>query len=323
MKKFLLIVIVLLVALSASVNAATVRDVGVDIILNDDRSADWVVNINYHENVLNSDYFILSTITNVETFIGNNSIQCEVIREIVGNSILCDDIDTDKITYKFTTPSIINSLEDFMQFSYRLPVSQIIDNIHVRASLPLGMAVVDSSSLTGTGLNPFEPLFGNEGSDGRIIYISWDIEQPALGDPIDMSIIYEEIGSIEQQAEQLVAIVILIAVVAVIAFYFIYSRKSNIKDILPILTEGERRLMTIIIREKKPVDQRDVVKELDYSKSKVSRIVSDLVKRGLVEKKAKGRTNLLKMKTPKTMPEETEKTDKKKDDIVKKLLGKE
>ncbi|MBI4896125.1 MAG: hypothetical protein HY832_01095 [Candidatus Aenigmarchaeota archaeon] len=67
---------------------------------------------------------------------------------------------------------------------------------------------------------------------------------------------------------------------------------------MPILTEHERKVLEIVIRDKK-VDQRKVVKETDFSKAKVSRIVQDLLLRGVLEKVRKGRTNILTLKTAK------------------------
>ena len=65
---------------------------------------------------------------------------------------------------------------------------------------------------------------------------------------------------------------------------------------MPILTDNERKVMEIILDSKKPIDQREVVRKTDFSKSKVSRIVQNLTERKIIEKIPKGRTNILKLK---------------------------
>jgi len=54
--------------------------------------------------------------------------------------------------------------------------------------------------------------------------------------------------------------------------------------------------MEILLREKGEVDQRTIVRETDFSKPKVSRVINDLIERGLVDKISKGRKNLIKLK---------------------------
>jgi uncharacterized membrane protein len=51
-----------------------------------------------------------------------------------------------------------------------------------------------------------------------------------------------------------------------------------------------------VLREKGTVDQRQIVRETDFSKAKVSRIISNLVERGVLEKEVKGRKNLIRLK---------------------------
>ena len=74
------------------------------------------------------------------------------------------------------------------------------------------------------------------------------------------------------------------------------SKRHKVKNILPVLTEGERKIMEILLREKGTIDQRTIVKETDFSKAKVTRVINDLEKRGLVDKISRGRKNLIKLK---------------------------
>ena len=85
-------------------------------------------------------------------------------------------------------------------------------------------------------------------------------------------------------------------IAATFIFFIYFFRKRFARDIIPILTDNERKIVEILLREKKEVNQRSIVRETDYSKSKVSRILRNLESRGLVERSRKGRTNMVKFK---------------------------
>ena len=63
------------------------------------------------------------------------------------------------------------------------------------------------------------------------------------------------------------------------------------------MTQNERKVIEILLNEKKDIDQRRIVKETDFSKTKVSRIIQGLVEKDLIEKIPKGRNNLIRLKT--------------------------
>ena len=266
----------------------------VEIYLQEDGTADWFVFLNYDENVTRSDYYVLADIVNFEVFANEERIMCSASERGLGTSILCEDINTREIEYRFKVRGIISISDNLRIFSYKFPITQLTNNFSAVIKLPLGSFLTDPTKLEGTGLSPFEPVSGEEGSDGRRIFVRWSLYKPELGDSISVSIIYEQVIA----GQVLIAIgagIIFIIIFAILSFF----RKRSMKAILPVLTEGERRVMEIIIRDKE-VDQRKIVKECDYSKSKVSRIIHDLEKRDLITKVSKGRKNLITMKKEKT-----------------------
>ena len=62
-----------------------------------------------------------------------------------------------------------------------------------------------------------------------------------------------------------------------------------------MLTDTERKVMEIVMR-KGEVDQREIVRETEYSKAKVTRVIQDMESRGMLEKTRKGRRNIIKLK---------------------------
>lgn len=288
MRFFVLIGILLL----SSIGNAQLNSWNIDISIEDDDTAYWVVTLDYKEPIDKTDYFVTSRLTGIEVSANDQFIDCEVSEKELGTSILCEEINATKIIYKFRTLDLVDILQDLRIFNYRFSITRITDQFSVIVKLPLGKGVVEKSKLQQTGLLPFEPIWGQEGSDGRRIFILWNLENPELGTSLDASVIYERITEVSI----ITIFAVIIVSIAVMLFFILSLRKRTIKDVLPVLTEGERKVMEILIREKNTVDQRKIVLETDFSKPKVSRIIQNLINRGLIEKTPKGRTNMIKLK---------------------------
>ena len=287
--KYLLVAIFLL---AATAHAALV-DWTVDISVNDDGSNDWVAALTYNETVIKSDYFVLSKIMNLEVFADNKSVFCDVTEEI-GTSIVCKDIEAKELVYKFHTKKFVDNLQKLMIFRYPFSITERVERFHISLKLPLGTAIVEETKLGNTGLRPFEPEFGREGSDGRRIFISWTFDKPVLGQTINAYAIYENVLGFDPFTNFIIIMSVIVGGFIVLLVYI--SKKRRVRDILPVLTDSERKLMEILLREKGEVDQRILVKETDFSKAKVSRIINELIGRGLLDKISKGRKNIIKLK---------------------------
>ncbi|MBI2172810.1 MAG: hypothetical protein HYT73_01195 [Candidatus Aenigmarchaeota archaeon] len=274
---------------------ASLEEYNIDVSINDDGSTDWLVKLDYTNITTKSDYFIFGTPANLEVTADGSPIKCSATSN-VGVSIICNNVNSKSVVYKFRLENSIENIRDLRRFSYKFSITQFTDRFAASIKLPLGAALVETSRLSGTGLQPFEPSFGREGSDGRKIYIEWISNIPKLGETYDISIIYEDIQPINQQI--LPFFVIIAALLAIIGGFIVYNKKFRVssKNILPVLAENERKVMQILINEKKDVDQRKIIKDTDFSKPKVSRIIKELVGRGLVEKIPKGRTNIIRLK---------------------------
>lgn len=287
------------IILFAPVNAAIINW-NVDVSINDDTGTDWTVILTYDNITDRSDYFILSRITNVEVFADTTLVNCDITQDI-GTSIVCTDLQANEVTYKFHAKGLVDNVQNLKIFHYPFSVITTVEKMQITVKFPLGSALVEGGELNGTGLKPFEPDFGREGSDGRRIFINWVFDKPTLGQTLNVSAIYELISGFDPFTTFAI-ILALIIISFILALMFVF-RKQRVKDLLPVLTNGERKAMEILLREKGEVDQRVIVKETDFSKAKVSRIINDLIERGLIEKISKGRKNLIKLKKEIKRPE--------------------
>ncbi len=306
MRFYFLVAVLFLLSLTPSY--AALEEWDVDVSVNTDGSNDWIIKLTYNESVAKSDYFVLSRIFRVEVLANNQTILCDVTEDI-GTSIVCDDIHASEVIYKFHTKDFVDNIRDLKMFRYPFSVTQVVGKMNIALELPLGTALVEESQLTGTGLKPFDPNFGRQGSDGRRIFIEWEFDKPTLGQTINISAIYEILGGFDPFT--LFFVILALIVIAFLTILWYYSKRHNVKNILPVLTEGERKVMEILLREKGTVDQRVIVKETDFSKAKVTRVINDLEKRGIVEKVSKGRKNLIKLKKEvKQLKQQNEKQEK-------------
>jgi predicted transcriptional regulator len=295
MRAYLVVALFLTIA---TANAALMEwDAAISV--NDDGSNDWTVTLTYNTTVTKSDYFILSAVQDLEVKADNVSINCDITEDI-GTSVVCKDISASQVVYKFHTKKFVDSLQKLKIFRYPFSVTQPVEKMRISLELPLGTAIVEDLKLGSTGLKPFEPDFGRQGTDGRRIFVTWNFEKPTLGQTINVYTIYEILG-----VDQFMLFGVIITTIIVVFLIVLYtvSRSHRIADILPVLTESERKVMEIILREKGEVDQRVIVKETDFSKAKVSRVINDLIARGLLEKHSRGRKNLIKLKKEVKRPE--------------------
>ncbi len=285
-----------------SLTFAGLTEWSTDISLNDDRNADWIVVFRYNESVTKSDYFVLSRIQNVQVLADDAPVQCSLLED-VGTSILCNNIKASKVTYKFRSIGAARQIRNLLIFSQKFSLTQLTDKFSVVVRLPLGTALVEKARLEGTGISRFEPSWGREGTDGRRISVEWVATEPKLGETYDISVVYEQVS-----IGEIPVVPVLLTLLAILAVaYFMFLRRPNMKDVLPILNEQERKVMEILLKENKEVDLRKLIKDLDFSKPKVSRIIKDLSDRGLVEKTRKGRTNIIRIKKIKKNEENKEK----------------
>ncbi len=71
--------------------------------------------------------------------------------------------------------------------------------------------------------------------------------------------------------------------------------QRQLHRLLKILPEDERTIIKLLLDEKK-IEQTHIVAESGLSKVKVSRIITKLEQRKIIEKKPLGNTNLIKLK---------------------------
>ncbi len=141
-------------------------------------------------------------------------------------------------------------------------------------------------------------------SDGRRVIIKWDIEDPIPAElrEFRVSVRFEKLLAPETPAQGVVLLMVLASAFLVLLLAYrlfsLYSRlkekggKAELAEKIDILKEDEQRILKMIIDEE-GIEQRKIQAETGFSKAKVSKIISELEKRGAVRKEQIGRKNRL------------------------------
>jgi len=170
-----------------------------------------------------------------------------------------------------------------------LPVERAFSIIYLPETATLKANVSNES---------FTPRYGKVLSDGRHIMVYWERENVKKGDDLEFSIMYKMpmgAGSLYDVAIVMILAMVLITIIAV-GYVKRVHRESSVKVVMPLLKEDEKKIIDILTERKGKAIQRVLVRESDFSKAKVSRLVASLKERGIVDVEHLGRTNRVTLK---------------------------
>lgn len=245
----------------------------------------FVVTYHYDNITQRSDYYALFDIDKIEVYADDVKINCNINKRLIGTEVLCNNIYAQKITYVFYTRELVKKQEDYLHFSYNFLVLSSMENLTILIKLPEYAALLDKEIL---GFTSYQPANAEKGTDGRRIFLKWYFEKPKIGNTIPIQIYYE----IRSETGLEYVILFVIAILIIFIYFFKFYAK---KEILTVLTPDERMIVEILMKEKKPIEQRKLAKELDMSKSKLSRILTNLEARGIIKRARRGRSNRIKL----------------------------
>jgi len=159
---------------------------------------------------------------------------------------------------------------NFGRNSFRTSFQPGVDSYEVRLALPQH-AILDTEPAVVPAPDSIE-------TDGRNIIIYWSFE----GDS-SLSVFYRETSR-----NYLPLALLVIAIIFCAIFIGRYILRKRIDD---ILSDDEKAVLDLI---KKKSRQDHIAKELNFSKSKMSKVVRKLEEKGLVKKEPYFKTNILK-----------------------------
>ncbi len=120
-------------------------------------------------------------------------------------------------------------------------------------------------------------------SDGQRITLFWEFKEGA-----EIVVFYKSQNDLRLQ---LFSIVIIIGVISLVVY--IYFKKKTKKHISDVLSSEEKKVVEEL--RKGVTKQKEIAKNLEFSKSKMSKVVRKLEEKSLIEKKPYFKTNIIKL----------------------------
>lgn len=287
MRKFLISVLLLLLVSSAAATSIDSENVVVDL---EDSSVEVEVVV---EELTKSafSYIVAYPISNVEAQIDGEEVQCEVNKLSIGSEILCETDQREDFTVNmsFTADNLVTSRENADIFRYSYSVYRPTDAYNFRVLLPAGAGLLDQENLTTPVVSPENYSLG---SDGRQIYLEWS-DEPGLGQTMNYKVTYENFSSPLDYARPLASIIVLALILSGVYVWRRQENGENVENVYEDLSEDEIDVVEILRKNNGEMLQKDIVNASEYSKAKISGVVSGLVEKEIVEKKKEGRSNKL------------------------------
>lgn len=266
----------------------------IDIALDDEGKSDVKLVITFKEAEETFSFDIIGRIENFEATSNAGPVDCTV-RVSGTSSINCimDLTETQKeLQINFTTNDFVKTLDDKFYFSGDLSPNTYATEISTTLKLPQATLLVGeniSSSILSYPKSASAHILGDS------IIVVWTLYKIPETEGLKFEVLYEQVKTPPWFQLRMRHFVLLGASFAVVlGFIFVrYLRRSE-SVVLSVLDEYERKVVDIISKEGE-VKQKQVVQLTNFSKAKVSRVVKNLAKRGLIEVERRGRTNRLKL----------------------------
>ncbi|MCJ7816812.1 MAG: MarR family transcriptional regulator [Candidatus Aenigmarchaeota archaeon] len=188
---------------------------------------------------------------------------------------------TMEIFISFVSKDLVFWKGNVMQFFTNFQPPAGLRNASILVKLPQGFSVYRDMC---------SPENHTKITDGTRISIIWSIENP--GEDIPVSV---KMQSPYQSADFLLLPAIVAVFAAGFVWLFFWNRKKSQQAFLRGFTEDERKVVEVM-RQRKSCYQNRLVKELGFSKAKMSRIAQKLEKKGLIEREKAGKNKRIEWK---------------------------
>ena len=283
-------VFLLLLALSMAGGAAAQDELsyyGIETVIDRTFTVHTTTTLIFEGPVSHLDYNLDFPIFNltVDTPMASNS--CDSENEGSGSVISCDfygmGAGDNEVQLSFYTRNAIKKFGANYEFRASYPISTPTKRMYSIIRLP------PKGTLAGEIANQsFFPPDGKVLTDGKNIIISWEKRNLTATDTLTFSTLFEVVGTGGLIWDISVIALTLVVVVAMIAVA-VYMRRSSAPavqkevKVLPLLNKEEKKIVDILARQGGEARQRALVKETDFSKAKVSRLIRNLKERGVID----------------------------------------
>jgi len=291
-RTILVVAILLFLIIHADTAVAAVTDVRIEDELQNDAVRETLY-INIADNKLSTIAFGLPVGAKDIVVNGKSTV---AIEDTVNISMGCT---TCEIILAYTLPNVVDTIDtDMFEFSRTLNLPQQPERIQYHIMLPMGHFI------SGNGKEndpPIVPEATVVKSDGKHIIIEWNEVQPTL--PKRYFIRYSGQESIEDTGEEffeefgewqvwvLIFTAFFIGIGLGVSLERFYSKKmeSTLPFVPSSLLSPDEQTVVRALEKQSPIGQKDLGKQLNWSKSKVSAIMTNLEYKAMIKREKTGR----------------------------------
>jgi len=219
-------------------------------------------------------------ITKLEVLENQEKVSCEIFEK---NTILCKGLNKSylPLSFKiyFETEKVIDNEK------YQIKILSKMDKFYLITYLPIGFAIKEDKTEI-----PYLQTFG---SDGKRIYAFFSANNTNIFESSFTLTKITEVKIIEPP-NSLIIIVLVVAAVIIAIVYLYYKGKieKQKRAIIEVLDLNERKVLEILMKNN-PINQKKIVELTQLSKAEVSKIISSLKQRGIVNIERRGRNNII------------------------------
>lgn len=299
MNRFIVLLVFFLLFAGVPHVGANLEYYGIEGTVNEDLSVKNVITLKFKEPITHLDYQLNFEISNLTVKSDFPTADCFIKdSRIVSCQLAGVTPEENQLTLTFDVAGGAKQVDEKFQFSANygfLPTDRAFIIVRLPQTAVLSENVVNAS---------FSPEGGGILSDGKRIMVFWEM-QDLEQQNIQFSVSY----LLPQEIPSSLIIALTVVVIVVMVGVIVYARRRHHREdvISTVLTADEKVVIDILKKENGKALQKVLVKESDFSKAKVSRLVKDMKERGIVEiEPVSGRENRIIMSSGKKPEQEKE-----------------
>lgn len=270
---------------------------GIDSEINDDMIVSSKVTLKFDSAISHLDYRFDFEIYDLEAEADFNWVNCELdVREGMSD-VSCDFMGMSSakktLILEFKSKTGIKMVNDRYQYSFEYDISLPVERLFVSIKLPRNGILAEE-----VANESYFPPDGEIFTDGRHIIVYWERQNLDEGDSAQFSILYTipMVGGMFYNIIITVMTLVVIVVMVGLAFYIRRAPKT-IDAIKAVLNRDEKIIVDILNNYKGKMGQKVIVRESDFSKAKVSRLIKSMKERGIIDiEPVSGRENRIMLK---------------------------
>ena len=258
---------------------------GIESIINDDMTVKTVLTMRFPDPLDSYEFSLPYKAFNLTATANFDSAQCTLSDEGSGSRIACRFIGMTEsknlLTLGLYTTRGMTSFQNRYNFSADYGISAPVKSAFVLIKIP------QNSMLSEEVANEsYSPKDGAILSDGKRIMVYWERENVTASDGMAFSVSYiiPFMGAYNNILVVSVAGIVIISMIAVAVYVRRGGYGAELTDVMTsVLNKDEKKVVDILSRHGGKSGQKVIVRESDFSKAKVSRLVKNLKDRGVVD----------------------------------------